>query len=134
MTRRLIALSLAILVAGSLTLATATMAQNAAPSASLQPPPPFTGRNLAALCEAPEQRAAERQGCLRFLQASAQMYELAANERGKELAWFCLPRDGDPAHFRRVFNDWAKENAAQLDQPAIQVVKAAFSDIFSCQE
>jgi len=101
--------------------------------AALQPPPPFLGRDLAALCNEAEGSPA-RAGCLRYLQAAVAMYELLQAE-GRDNAWFCAPRDVPPANLRQQFLDFTAEAAPdELGKEAIQLVRQAFTDAFPCQE
>lgn len=106
-----------------------TPAQN--PGGSLAPPPKFFARDLLALCEGAE-GSPRMAGCLRYLQASVAMYEMAVAE--KELAWFCAPREAPAALLRQQFVEWAKENSDQMGQEAIQAVRLAMTDAFPCQE
>ena len=101
------------------------------PGGSLAPPPKFLGRDLQALCDGAE-GSPRMAGCLRYLQASVAMYELAVAE--KELTWFCAPREAPAALLRQQFVEWAKENGDQLGQDAIQTVRQAMIDAFPCQE
>jgi hypothetical protein len=114
-------------------VASAAMAQTASgsnPAGSLAPPPKFLGRDLQALCEGPD-GSARLSGCLRYLQASVAIYELAAAE--KELTWFCAPREAPAALLRQQFLEWAKDNTDQMGLDAIQTVRQALADAFPCQ-
>jgi hypothetical protein len=114
-------------------LATAAIAQGGSapgPSGNLAPPPKFLGRDLQAMCDSAE-GSARLAGCLRYLQASVAMYELAAAE--KELTWFCAPREAPAALLRQQFTEWARDNADQMGQDAILVVRQALADAFPCQ-
>lgn len=111
--------------------APAAVAQQA-PGGTLAPPPKFLARDLQALCDGGE-GSARLAGCLRYLQASVAMYEMAVAE-SKDLAWFCAPREAPATVLRQQFVDWAKENGDQLGQEAIQAVRAAMTDAFPCQE
>jgi hypothetical protein len=119
---------LAGLVAGLLA-PTVSAQQN--PGGSLTPPPKFFARDLLALCEGAE-GSPRLAGCLRYLQASVAMYEMAVAE--KELTWFCAPREAPAVLLRQQFVEWAKENGDQMGQEAIQAVRLAMTDAFPCQE
>lgn len=108
----------------------ASLAQQ--PAALQGPAPAFLGKDLATLCEANDGSAAQT-GCLRFLQGALAMYELAVNE-GKELTWFCAPREAPAGLLRRQFLEYAAENADAMKEDAIKTVRAAFTEAFSCQE
>jgi len=112
-------------------LAQTPAAQPAMPAANT-PPPPFLARDLNALCEAAD-GSARQTGCLRYLQGAVAMYEIMANE-GKELTWFCAPREAPAALLRQQYLDWARETPDQAGIDAIQAVKLALSDAFPCQE
>ncbi|MEK9968423.1 MAG: Rap1a/Tai family immunity protein [Ferrovibrio sp.] len=101
------------------------------PTGNLAPPPKFLGRDLLALCEGPE-GGARLAGCQRYLQAAVAMYELIIAE-GKELTLFCAPREAPPVLLRQQFVEWAKDNADQMAQDAIQTVRQALADAFPCQ-
>ena len=124
---------LAGLLAGSL-VSVAAAQQNPAmnPGGSLAPPPKFLGRDLQVLCDSAE-GSARLTGCLRYLQASVAMYELIVAD-GKEITWFCTPREAPAALLRQQFVEWAKENGDQLGLDAIQTVRQAMTDAFPCQE
>jgi hypothetical protein len=124
---------LAGLLAGLLASTAVSAQQNPAqnPGGNLAPPPKFLGRDLQALCDGAE-GSVRLAGCLRYLQASVAMYELAVTE--KELAWFCAPREAPAAMLRQQFVEWAKENGDQLGQDAIQTVRLAMTDAYPCQE
>jgi len=102
------------------------------PGGSLAPPPKFLGRDLQALCDGAE-GSPRMAGCLRYLQASVAMYELIIAD-GKEITWFCAPREAPAALLRQQFVEWARENGDQLGQEAIQAVRQAMTDAFPCQE
>lgn len=121
------------LLAGLLSAA-AVAQQNPAqnPGGSLAPPPKFLGRDLQVLCDGAE-GSARLAGCLRYLQASVAMYEMAVTE-SKDLAWFCAPREAPAGLLRQQFVEWAKENGDQLGQEAIHAVRLAMTDAFPCQE
>lgn len=112
---------------------TAAFAQAANPQGTnpLAPPPKFLARDLQGLCDGAEgsQRLA---GCLRYLQASVAMYELIIAD-GKELTWFCAPREAPAALLRQQYVEWARENADQMGLEAIQAVRVALTDAFPCQ-
>lgn len=112
-------------------LAQAPAAQPAMPAANT-PPPRFLARDLTGLCEAAE-NSMRQTGCLRYLQGAVAMYELTVTE-GKELTWFCAPREAPAALLRQQYLEWAKENPDQAGTEAIQAVKLALSDAFPCQE
>lgn len=120
---------LAGMIAG-LAASVAVAQQN--PSGNLAPPPKFLARDLQAMCDGAE-GSARLAGCLRYLQASVAMYEMAVVE-SKDLAWFCAPREAPATLLRQQFVEWAKENGDQLGQEAIQAVRAAMTDAFPCQE
>lgn len=117
-------------VFAGLVASVAVAQQNA--SGSLAPPPKFLARDLQALCDGAE-GSARLTGCLRYLQASVAMYEMAVAE-SKDLAWFCAPREAPATLLRQQFVEWAKENGDQLGQEAIQAVRQAMTDAFPCQE
>ncbi|MFN4312100.1 MAG: Rap1a/Tai family immunity protein [Ferrovibrio sp.] len=98
---------------------------------ALQPPPRFLARDLQAMCEGAE-GSARLSGCLRYLQGAVALYELVVAE-GKELTWFCAPREAPPAMLRQQFVEWARENADQMGNDAVQAVKLALSDSYPCQ-
>ena len=112
-------------------LAQAPAAQPAMPAANT-PPPRFLARDLTGLCEAAD-NSMRQTGCLRYLQGAVAMYELTVTE-GKELTWFCAPREAPAALLRQQYREWAKENPDQAGTEAIQAVKLALSDAFPCQE
>lgn len=112
-------------------LAQAPAAQPAMPAANT-PPPRFLARDLTGLCEAAD-NSMRQTGCLRYLQGAVAMYELTVTE-GKELTWFCAPREAPAALLRQQYLEWAKENPDQAGTEAIQAVKLALSDAFPCQE
>ncbi len=120
---------LAGLLAGLL-MSGAAAQQN--PTGNLAPPPKFFGLDLQALCDGAE-GSARLAGCLRYLQASVAMYELMVSD-GKEITWFCAPREAPATLLRQQFVEWAKENGDQLGQEAIQTVRLAMTDAFPCQE
>ncbi|MEL3891877.1 Rap1a/Tai family immunity protein [Ferrovibrio sp. MS7] len=101
-------------------------------SSALQPPPPFLGKDLLALCQAPD-ASPQRNGCLRYLQAAVAMYEALVGE-GKEISWFCAPREAPAATLRQQFVEYGAENADDMAQDAIKAVRMALSDAFPCQE
>lgn len=104
--------------------------QAAPMSSSLQPPPRFLGKDLAGLCEGPE-NSTRLAGCLRYLQGAVAMYELTVGE-AKELSLFCAPREAPASLLRQQYIEWTKENADQLGQDAILTVKLALADAFPC--
>ncbi|WP_341704951.1 Rap1a/Tai family immunity protein [Ferrovibrio sp.] len=112
---------------------TAAPADAGAMPAALQPPPKFLARDLLAGCEAAD-GTARQTGCLRYLLGAAAMYELAVGAGGKELGWFCTPRDAPAALLRQQYVAWAKDNADQMTLEAIQAVRLALADAFPCQE
>jgi hypothetical protein len=99
---------------------------------ALQPPPPFLGKELLGLCQAAE-GSAQRSGCLRYLQAAVAMYEALVGE-GKEISWFCAPREAPATLLRQQFVAYAVENTEDMAQDAIKAVRIAFTDAFPCQE
>ncbi|MBP6819441.1 MAG: hypothetical protein KBC46_09075 [Ferrovibrio sp.] len=101
-------------------------------SSALQPPPPFLGKDLLALCQAPD-ASPQRSGCLRYLQAAVAMYEALVGE-GKEISWFCAPREAPAATLRQQFVEYGADNADDMAQDAIKAVRMALSDAFPCQE
>lgn len=105
----------------------------ATPSGANTPPPRFLAKDMTTLCEAAD-NSTRQTGCLRYLQGAVAMYELMAGEGGKELTWFCAPREAPAALLRQQYLDWAKENPDQAGLDAIQAVKLALSDAFPCQE
>lgn len=113
-----------------LLIALPVLAQTAPMSSSLQPPPRFLGKDLAGLCDGPE-NSARLAGCLRYLLGAVQMYELSVGE-AKELSLFCAPREAPAALLRQQYVEWAKENGDQLGQDAIMTVKLALADAFPC--
>lgn len=122
---------LAIMFFAAPVLAQAPTGQPAMPAANT-PPPRFLARDLTGLCEAAD-NSARQTGCLRYLQGAVAMYELTITE-GKELIWFCAPREAPAALLRQQYLDWARENPDQAGVDAIQAVKLALSDAFPCQE
>lgn len=96
------------------------------------PPPRFLARDMTALCEAAD-NSVRQIACLRYLQGAVAMYEAVVAE-GKELTWFCAPREAPATLLRQQYLDWAKENPDQAGTDAIQAVKAALTDAFPCQE
>lgn len=101
-------------------------------SSALQPPPPFLGRDLLALCQGAE-GSPQRAGCLRYLQAAVAMYEAMVGE-GKEISWFCAPREAPAANLRQQFMEFGADNADDMNQDAIKAVRLALTDAFPCQE
>jgi hypothetical protein len=124
---RVLLLLLAFLAAGP------ALAQSSSTQmpAGMVPPPRFLAKDLLGLCEGPE-NSARLAGCLRYLQGAVAMYELAVGE-AKDFSLFCAPREAPPGQLRSQYVDWAKENADQLGQDAIQAVKLAMVDAFPCQ-
>lgn len=123
-----------ILSAAGLALAVTlpALAQQPAPqAAALQPPPRFLAKDLQALCDGAE-GSARLAGCLRYLQGAVAIYELAVAE-GKDLTWFCAPREAPPAMLRQQFVEWARDNADQMGSEAVQAVKQALADAYPCQ-
>lgn len=106
-------------------------ASNLNPTGNLAPPPKFLAKDLQGLCDGPE-GSARLVGCLRYLQASVAMYEMAVAE-SKDMTWFCAPREAPAALLRQQFVEWAKENPDQMGQDAIQAVRLALTDAFPCQ-
>lgn len=125
-------LTILILMAFAVPALAQTPAAPPAMPAANTPPPPFLARDLIALCEAAD-GTARQTGCLRYLQGAVAMYEIIVND-GKELTWFCAPREAPAALLRLQYVEWAKENADQAGIDAIQSVKLALSDAFPCQE
>lgn len=113
-------------------LAPVPAAGQAAMPAANMPPPRFLAKDLTGLCEAAD-NSARQTGCLRYLQGAVAMYELTVGE-GKELTWFCAPREAPAALLRQQYLDWAKENPDQAEIEAIQAAKLALMDAFPCQE
>lgn len=113
-------------------VASAQQASSMDPGGSLAPPPKFLARDLQDLCDGAED-SPRLAGCLRYLQASVAMYEMAVTE-SKDLAWFCAPREAPSTLLRRQFVEWAKDNGDQLEQDAIVAVRQAMTDAFPCQE
>ncbi len=109
--------------------ALAQPAQN--PGGSLAPPPKFLTRDLQAMCDGAE-GSARLAGCLRYMQAAVAMYELIIAD-GKEITWFCAPRDAQPALLRQQFVEWMRDNSDQMGVEAIQGVRLALADAFPCQ-
>ncbi len=99
---------------------------------ALQPPPPFLGRDLLALCQGAE-GSPQRAGCLRYLQAAVAMYEAMVGE-GKEISWFCAPREAPAASLRQQFMEYGADNVEDMNQDAIKAVRLALTDAFPCQE
>lgn len=132
MRRLFVVMALLLLPAG------AVLAQNAGQNsagqmpAALQPPPPFLGRDLLALCQAAD-GSAERRGCLRYLQGAVAMYEALLSE-GKEVSWFCPPREAPATMLRQQFVEYGEQNADDMAQDAIKAVRFAMTDAFPCQE
>jgi hypothetical protein len=120
----------ALLSAFAFLIALPVLAQPAPMSSSLQPPPRFLGKDLAGLCEGPE-NSARLAGCLRYLQGAVAMYELSVAET-KDLSLFCAPREAPASVLRQQYVEWVKENADQLNQEAILTVKLALADAFPC--
>lgn len=112
-------------------LAQAPSAQPPLPAANT-PPPRFLAKDLTGLCEAAD-GSARQTGCLRYLQGTVAMYELMVSE-GKELTWFCAPREAPASLLRQQYVEWAREHPDQAGLDAIQAVKLALSDAFPCQE
>ena len=112
-------------------LAQAPAGQSSMPAANT-PPPRFLAKDLTGLCEAAD-NSARQTGCLRYLQGAVAMYEIMVSE-GKELTWFCTPREAPAAQLRQQYLEWTKENPDQAGVEAIQAVKLALSDAFPCQE
>ena len=100
----------------------------AAVAASAQP---ATGRALLALCQSA--KPADARACLAFLQDTSARIEHAIAD-GREEGWFCPPAEAQPALFRDAYVDWAAESPDQLDAPAADVVRAAWQDVFPCDE
>jgi hypothetical protein len=129
----LLTLSLFLAVsAGALAQAANNAADSSGMPAALAPPPKFLGKDLLAACQAADGSPSLR-GCLRYLQGAAAMYNLAAAE-GKDPGWFCTPRDAPAEMLRQQFLSWAQDNADQMAQDAIQVLRLALADAFPCQE
>lgn len=99
--------------------------------AALQPPPRFLAKDLQALCDGAD-GSARLAGCLRYLQGAVALYELAVAE-GKDLTWFCAPREAPASMLRQQFVEWARDNADQMGADAIQAVKLALADAYPCQ-
>ena len=112
-------------------LAQTPAAQPTMPAANT-PPPRFLARDLTGLCEAADS-SARQAGCLRYLQGAVAMYELTVTE-GKELIWFCAPREAPATQLRQQYLEWTKENPDHAGTEAIHAVKLALSDAFPCQE
>lgn len=123
-------LSLLVLLAAVPAMTQMASAQPAPMSPNLQPPPRFLGKDLAGLCEGPE-NSTRLAGCLRYLLGAVQMYELSVGE-AKELNLFCAPREAPASLLRQQYVEWVKENADQLNQDAILTVKLALADAFPC--
>lgn len=129
MMRRLIILMAMCLASPA--VAQAPAGQPSMPPANT-PPPRFLAKDLTLLCEAAD-NSARQTGCLRYLQGAVAMYEIMVSE-GKELTWFCAPREAPAALLRQQYLDWAKETPDQAGIEAIQAVKLALTDAFPCQE
>jgi hypothetical protein len=129
MMRHFIVLMIAVF---SLPALAQTPAPQPAMPAANTPPPRFFARDLTGICEAADS-SARQTGCLRYLQGAVAMYELMVTE-GKELTWFCAPREAPASLLRQQYLDWAKENPDQAGTDAIHAVKLAMSDAFPCQE
>lgn len=106
--------------------------QPAGQSPATDAPPRFLASDMTALCEAAD-NSARQIACLRYLQGAVAMYEIMVTE-GKELTWFCAPREAPASLLRQQYLDWARENPDQAGADAIQAVKAALTDAFPCQE
>jgi len=124
-------LLLVLLPLSGVAVAQTAPADGAMPNA-LVPPPKFLARDLLAACEAADGSAQQR-GCQRYLQGAAAMYDLAVSE-GKDMVWFCTPRDAPPGLLRQQFVSWARDNADQMGLEAIQALRLALADAFPCQE
>lgn len=120
----------AVLLLAVFLTASPLLAQTA-PS-GITPPPKFLAKDLLAFCEANE-GSARLVGCQRYLLGAVAMYELIVAD-GKEMTWFCAPREAPAALLRQQYVEWAKENADQMELDAIQAVRIALSDAFPCQE
>ena len=96
------------------------------------PPPRFLAKDMTALCEAAD-NSPRQTACLRYLQGAVAMYEIMAAD-GKDITWFCPPREAPAGLFRQQYLEWIRENPDQGGLDAIQAVKAALSDAFPCQE
>jgi hypothetical protein len=122
----------AAILAMTLTAAGA-LAQTPPPGSGANAPPPrFLARDLTGLCEAAD-NSTRQTGCLRYLQGAVAMYEAIVND-GKELVWFCAPREAPASLLRQQYLEWAKENPDQAAADAIQAVKLALTDAFPCAE
>lgn len=99
--------------------------------AALQPPPRFLAKDLQALCEGAD-GSTRLAGCLRYLQGAVALYELAVAD-GKDLTWFCAPREAPASMLRQQFVEWARDNADQMGSDAIQAVRLALADAYPCQ-
>lgn len=123
---------LALALALAFAFSASAQQQGPAPTpAALQPPPRFLAKDLQVLCEGAD-GSARLAGCLRYLQGAVALYELAVAE-GKDLTWFCAPREAPASMLRQQFVEWARDNADQMNSDAIQAVKLALADAYPCQ-
>jgi hypothetical protein len=80
-----------------------------------------TGKQLLAQCQSPTPAA-----------CTATLHDMAAKlDNDPEL---CLPEEYDPEQLREAFIAWAKDNPDQLEQSALEAVRAAMTDAFPCEE
>jgi hypothetical protein len=81
----------------------------------------LTGKQLLAQCESPTPAT-----------CTAALHDMAAKlDNDPDL---CLPEEYDPEQLREAFVAWAKDNPDQLDQSALEAVRAAMTDAFPCEE
>jgi hypothetical protein len=81
----------------------------------------LTGKQLLAQCQAPTPTA-----------CTAVLHDFAAKlDNDPDL---CLPEEYDPEQLREAFVAWAKDNPDQLEQAALEAVRAAMKDAFPCEE
>ena len=81
----------------------------------------LTGKQLLAQCQAPTPTV-----------CTSTLHDMAAKlDNDPDL---CLPEEYDPEQLREAFIAWAKDNPDQLDQSALEAVRAAMTDAFPCEE
>jgi len=101
------------IAAGALALAFGLVASAAAQS--------LTGKQLLAQCQANAPTA-----------CTSTLHDYAAKlDNDPDL---CLPEEYDPEQLREAYVAWAKDNLDQLDQSALETVRAALKDAFPCEE
>jgi hypothetical protein len=87
----------------------------------------MTGADLLKMCNSAPNT------CNAYLRGAVAMYEAVVAE-AKEVAWFCPPKDGDFTVLRRLYVEWAAENANDLPQPVMVAVEAMLADAYSCSD